>query len=52
MRRHWDLYAKTDASIGLTKKPQNIVFSFATLGSLYSETGLPTGAYTWRGRVL
>ena len=25
--RHWDLYAKPDTSIGLFKKPQNVVFS-------------------------
>ena len=25
--RHWDLYGKPDASIGIIKKPQNIVFS-------------------------
>ena len=25
--RHWDLYVKPDASIGLIKKPQNVVFS-------------------------
>ena len=24
--RHWDLYAKSDASIGFNKKPQNVVF--------------------------
>ena len=28
--RHWDLYAKPDASIGLIKKPQNVVFSIIT----------------------
>ena len=25
--RHWDLYAKPDASIGFNKKPKNVVFS-------------------------
>ena len=25
--RHWDLYAKPDASIGFHKKPKNVVFS-------------------------
>ena len=25
--RHWDLYVKPDASIGLIKKPQNVVIS-------------------------
>ena len=25
--RHWDLYAKPDTSIGLIKKPENVIFS-------------------------